>query len=89
MANYLLHPICYKNIGIPGAAVVTVTAKNNFFTIGAEHGESVKAFIPGNFLLVTAIGIGQVHIEGEPTLVFVVAAENKMIAMSAQKQKKK
>lgn len=48
----LFFPIGYKNVCISCAAVVAVTAKNDLFAIGAEHGKGIEGFVVTDLALV-------------------------------------
>jgi hypothetical protein len=49
-STLLVHPLCYKNIGIPATPVIAVTCKNQVAPIRAKHGEGIKRFVKGNLL---------------------------------------
>ena len=68
----LFHPISYKNIGIPGAPVISVAAKNNFLPVGGKHREGIENLFMAYFLQVAAILIDRVKIEREAPFIFLV-----------------
>ena len=51
--SQLFHPISNKDIGISCTAIVTVTAENDFLTVGTKHRECIKAFISAHFKLIS------------------------------------
>jgi hypothetical protein len=65
-----------KNIRIPCAAVVAVTAEDDLPAVGAEHGKRIKRFVVADFLRTGAVRFQDVHIKWKATLVFVVAAKD-------------
>ena len=48
--------------------VVPVAAKDDLFTIVAEHGERVETFVAADLLDMGTILVHRVHIEGEASL---------------------
>jgi hypothetical protein len=84
LSTYLLHPIGNKNIGIPGAAVIAVAAKNKFLSIRAKHGESIESFIPAYLLDILSVKIHLVHIERKTPLVLMVTAEYNMFTIGSK-----
>ena len=58
-----------------GSAIISIAAKNKFLTILAEHRERIKSFVSRNFRHIRSIQVTQVHIKGESSWVFVVAAK--------------
>ena len=59
-----------------GSAIVAVAAEDDLFTIRAEHGKCVEAFIARNLLKAGAILVDGIHIKWKAALVFMVAAKN-------------
>ncbi len=70
-----LYPICYKNICIPSATIITVATKHNSFTIWAKHRKCIEAFVTTNLLHSTSIHIYQVHVEGKPPFIFMITTK--------------
>ena len=70
MGPHLLNPISNKNIGIMSSPIITITAENNFFTIGAKHRECIETFIPAYFFKSFPIDIRYVHVERKSPLAY-------------------
>ena len=76
-----LLPISDKNIYIMAAAIVAVTTENQFFAIMTKHWECIKSFITTYLLETFPINIGDVHIKRKAHRVFMITAENNMLAI--------
>lgn len=73
--HFSVHPIGHENVGVTGAAVVSVAAKNDLFPVGAEHGKSIEAPVVANFFHSRSIRFQDVHVEREAAFVSMVAAK--------------
>lgn len=80
----LFHPVCNKNVRIPASAIVPVAAEYYPFTVWTEHGECIKSLVPGNFFHPGTVQVTTVHIKGEPTIVFMITAENEMVSVGCE-----
>ena len=55
--------------------IVTVTAEYNFFTIGAEHGKSIKTIVAAYFLQVGSVFVNRIQIKREAAFIFLVRSK--------------
>src|SRR5436190_8501382 len=72
---YLPHPISNKNIGIMCAAIISVAAEDDFFTIITKHWKSIKTLIATDFFNSSSIRVHNIHVKRKASFVFVIAAE--------------
>jgi len=56
----LFCPISNKHVCISCAPVISIAAEDQFFTIGAEHGESIKAIIMADLFQTGSISIDRI-----------------------------
>ena len=61
--------------------LIAVAAKHDLLSIEAEHWESIKPLIPTNLCLSISIKVCEVHIKRKATLVFMITAENQVLAI--------
>ena len=69
------HPVCNKDIGIPGSTIVSIAAKDNFFSVGRKHGECIKTFVPAYFLKIGSITIYRIEVEWETPFIFMIGCK--------------
>jgi hypothetical protein len=72
----LFHPVSNKYVGITGTSVIPVAAENDLLTIGGEHREGIKSFIPADLGQVAAIFINGIQIKGKPSFILMVRSKN-------------
>ncbi len=60
-------------------AIIPVATENYFFAIPAEHWECIKTFIAAYLLQSFSVDIGNIHVEGKTSFVFMIAAKNYML----------
>lgn len=63
------------------AAVVAVRGEDELFTIGAKHGESIKALVTAYLFQPCTVKVYQVHIKRKAALILMVTAKNNMLAV--------
>ena len=54
------HPVCNKNIRIPRAAVISIAAEDQLFTVGAKHGECIKTVVMADLFEPASIAIDRI-----------------------------
>src|SRR6266496_2039532 len=77
----LFNPICYKYIGISCAAIITVAAPNDLFTIGREHGKSIKDITVSYLRKIASIFIDHIKIKRKPSFVFMIGRKDDPFAI--------
>ena len=70
-----LFPVCNKNIGVSRPTIVSVTAPNEFLTIGRKHWKRVELLVKCDLFQFISLVINHENVEWKSDLALMVATE--------------
>lgn len=59
-----------------GSAVITITAEDYFFPIGAKHWKGIKSIAVGELRKASSIFIDHVKIKRKPSFIFMIGSKD-------------